>query len=87
MKTNKNIYNALKECGSVVDTIMGDITSLLDKKKIKYTTNTDSELVVYGKTKSDIKDILLTDIPKDTLKLLIQITETDDKVFIRQKFN
>ena len=81
------VKEAIKGCEEISETIMSDISDLLTKKKIKFTNENESEIIIKNKTKDKIKELVLSmDIEPSTLKLLIQITESNGNVYIRQKF-
>ena len=82
------IKEAIKNCEDLTDTIMDMISDTLKENKIEFIQNNESEIVIENNTKENIREILLSmDVDLITLKLLIQITENNDNVYIRQKFN
>ena len=83
------IEDVFTKCSEFSDDIMDRISNLLSENNIDYTTQNDYEIVVSGKTKSDIKDIISSDDTLDpqVLKMMISITETNGNTFIRQKYD
>jgi hypothetical protein len=85
---SEKIKEAIKNCEDLTDTIMDMISDTLNENKIEFIQNNESEIVIENNTKENIREILLSmDVDLTTLKLLIQITENNDNVYIRQKFN
>lgn len=85
-----NIKKALKECEKYKSDIMDKVIHLLSSKSIKFTSNKKkTELVLSDTKEKEIKSLLLENlsIPKDTVKLLIDVKESNNHVYIRQKFN
>ena len=68
---------------------MDRISNLLNENNIDFTFQNEYEIVVSGKTKSDIKDIISSDDTLDpqVLKMMISITEINGNTFIRQKYD
>ena len=83
-----NIKEALLECSDIISNIMNNVSNKLDEKGMSYTHNNDSEIIVNNSTKKDIVDMLGTmeNIDPNKSKLMLQVTESNEKVFIRQKF-
>ena len=83
------IEDVFTKCSEFSDDIMDRISNLLSENNIDYTTQNDYEIVVSGKTKSDIKAIISSDDTLDpqVLKMMISITETNGNTFIRQKYD
>ena len=83
------IEDVFTKCSEFSDDIMDRISNLLSENNIDYTTQNDYEIVLSGKTKSDIKDIISSDDTLDpqVLKMMISITETNGNTFIRQKYD
>ena len=83
------IEDVFTQCSEFSDDIMDRISNLLSENNIDYTTQNDYEIVVSGKTKSDIKDIISSDDTLDpqVLKMMISITEINGNTFIRQKYD
>lgn len=81
------LINSYKNCKEYADTIIEDISSFLKKNKIKYENHGSYEIKVTSKKSADdIRKILSKiDIPKDVLKILIEVYECNNTVFIRQK--
>ena len=85
---SEKIKEAIKNCEDLTDSIMDMISETLNENKIEFIQNNESEIVIENNTKENIREILLSmDVDKSALKLLIQITENNDNVYIRQKFN
>ena len=83
------IEDVFTKCSEFSDDIMDRISNLLNENNIDFTFQNDYEIVVSGKTKSDIKDIISSDDTLDpqVLKMMISITETNGNTFIRQKYD
>ena len=83
------IEDVFTKCSEFSDDIMDRISNLLSENNIDFTFQNDYEIVVSGKTKSDIKDIISSDDTLDpqVLKMMISITETNGNTFIRQKYD
>lgn len=85
MSTLTETYNESK---SYTNTIMTDISNLLDTRKIKYTSNTNKTEFIITSNKLDknkiYRMIKKLNIPDKILKLLIKIDQVDDKIYIRQ---
>ena len=77
------------KCSEFSVDIMDRISNLLNENNIDFTFQNDYEIVVSGKTKSDIKDIISSDDTLDpqVLKMMISITEINGNTFIRQKYD
>ena len=88
MKTKK-LKNALLECSEIVMEIMPNVCKALTDNKIEYTHENQSEITIVGGNKKDIRSIITEscDIGNEKLKLLLQISESNNKVYIRQKFS
>ena len=84
----KNITDELKECEGVLSDIMNKFEEILDEKGIEYSNINSSEIVIEGKSKNDILPLLseIDGINENQIKMVIQITEVKDKVFIRKIF-
>ena len=83
------IEDVFTKCSEFSVDIMDRISNLLNENNIDFTFQNEYEIVVSGKTKSDIKDIISSDDTLDpqVLKMMISITETNDNTFIRQKYD
>ena len=83
------VKDALLECKEISSDIMDKVTELLTEEGIGYTQNSDSEIIINGKEKSEIKDLLYTmeDVTKQQIKMVLQISDVNGNTFIRQKFN
>ena len=83
------IEDVFTKCSEFSVDIMDRISNLLNENNIDFTFQNDYEIVVSGKTKSDIKDIISSDDTLDpqVLKMMISITETNGNTFIRQKYD
>ena len=83
------IEDVFTKCSEFSDDIMDRISNLLNENNIDFTFQNDYEIVVSGKTKSDIKDIISSDDTLDpqVLKMMISITEINGNTFIRQKYD
>ena len=87
--TNKKLKNALLECSEIVMEIMPNVCKILTENKIDYTNTNQSEVTISGSNKKDILKLIKDscDIEKNKLKLLLQVSESNNIVYIRQKFN
>ena len=83
------IEDVFTKCSEFSVDIMDRISTLLNENNIDFTFQNDYEIVVSGKTKSDIKDIISSDDTLDpqVLKMMISITEINGNTFIRQKYD
>lgn len=83
------IEDVFTKCSEFSVDIMDRISNLLNENNIDFTFQNDYEIVVSGKTKSDIKDIISSDDTLDpqVLKMMISITEINGNTFIRQKYD
>jgi len=86
---SQNVTNALNECNNISENIMDKVENALMSNGIQYDKNGDFEIVIKDSSKDDVKEKLsgLTDVEDHQVKLLLQITESNNNVFIRQKFN
>ena len=86
---NKKLKNALLECSEIVMEIMPNVCKILTENEVDYTANNQSEVTISGSNKKDILNLIndSCDIGKDKLKLILQVSESNDIVYIRQKFN
>ena len=83
---SKTITDALRECDDFVRDVMDKIKKKLDKKKIEY-KDKNTEIIVSGKTLDEIKFLLKDMDDYDKIKLIVQLSCVNGKVYIRQKFN
>ena len=83
------IEDVFTKCSEFSDDIMDRISNLLSENNIDYTTQNDYEIVVHGKTKTDIKNVINADDTFDphVIKVLLSITESSGNTYIRQKYN
>ena len=83
------IEDVFTKCSEFSVDIMDRISNLLNENNIDFTFQNDYEIVVSGKTKSEIKDIISSDDTLDpqVLKMMISITEINGNTFIRQKYD
>lgn len=84
----KDIKEAILNCSNITPNIMNNIEDALTENSIEFTHNNESEIIVYNVKKEDIITIIhnIDNIENDEYKLLLQIIESNDKVFIRLKF-
>ena len=84
-----NIASAIKECEELSSSIMEKIDTALSSNDISFIHSNKSEIITENTSKEDIIDIILNidDVNESNFKLLLQITESNEKVYIRQKFN
>ena len=80
---------ALIECEELNNSIMSIISKQLEANNIKFTNNNQSEIIISDYDKDSIKNILsnIENVDNSSMKLIIQITEGNSKIFIRQKFD
>lgn len=86
MGNKKTMKEVLKESNNNIETIMDEIKKVIKKNKIKIKKEDKYEIIIEGKTKSELVNLLISEIPNNKLKLLTQITESSGKVFIRLKY-
>ena len=86
---SQNVTEALNECNNLSKNIMDEVEAILMSNDIKYDKNGDFEIVIKDSNKDEVREKLsgLTDVEDHQMKLLLQITESNNNVFIRQKFN
>jgi hypothetical protein len=84
-----NIQEALKECDEISSDVMNIVGNSLTDNGIEYSSLSDSEFVIDGERKNEIRDIISnnTEIDFSNAKIILQISESNNKTFIRQKFN
>ena len=87
--TNKKLKNTLLECSDIVMEIMPNVCKILDEKNIEYNENNKSELTIKDNNKKDILKLIKEscNIDNNKIKLLLQVSESNNIVYIRQKFN
>lgn len=88
MKSN-TVKDALNECIEISSDIMNKVGNQLSSEGLKFSRPSDSEIIIENNSKDDIKNLVysIEGATEQQLKLLLQITESNNKVFIRQKFN
>ena len=81
-----NMKSTLDQCHEHLN-VMDDISSLLEDESIEFITNASKkEIIVKKKKKREIKDLVETlPIPKLNLYLLVDVTSTKGRTYIRQK--
>lgn len=86
MSKKQPITDLLKECSEVADCVMDCVENVLTAHDMAFSKNGESEIIVEGETKDDIKTLLLEidEVTEEQIKVLISITESAGKVFIRQ---
>lgn len=86
---SEKIKEAIKDCEELANNIMDKIDSALSSNNISFIHNNRSEIIVDNKSKDEILDIIcdIDDIDSTSSKLLLQVIESNEKVYIRQKFN
>ena len=86
---SEKIKEAIKDCEELANNIMDKIDSALSSNNISFIHNNQSEIIVDNKSKDEILDIIcdINDIDSTSSKLLLQVIESNEKVYIRQKFN
>jgi hypothetical protein len=85
----ETIKEALTNCNDISSNIMDKVCDALSSEGISYKKTTNSEIVITNKTKKEVNECVVKNsgVSCQQLKLLLQISEGTDKVFIRQKFN
>ena len=83
------LEEAFTNAEEFADDIMDRISNILTSNKITYSSTNDYEIVVHGKTKTDIKNVINADDTFDphVIKVLLSITESSGNTYIRQKYN
>lgn len=83
------IKDALLDCEKAASDIMDKVDNKLSENNVSFIHNNKSEIIVENQTKSNVLDIInsIDDVDESTSKLLLQVTESNSNVFIRQKFN
>lgn len=69
---------------SKYETIIKDVCTLLEKKKIKFQSS-QSEIMVKDKTKKDMVKLISSLIELNDLPKVLEIVEAKKTVYIRQK--
>lgn len=82
------IKRALEDCMEIIDHLMDDIESVLHDEHIEYTRAIDSEIIVKNSDKETVKNCILSieKLDNEKMNLLLQITESQEKIFIRQTY-
>ena len=85
----KKMKTTLLECGEITASIIPNVCKILSSNNIEYLNNNQSEITIKDKNKKDILKLVkeYCDIDNDKLKLLLQFSESNNTVYIRQKFN
>ena len=81
--------DALLECEKVASDIMDKVDSKLTENNVDFIHTNKSEIIIENKDKKEIMDIIskIDDVDEQQSKLLLQVSESSNNVFIRQKFN
>jgi hypothetical protein len=81
--------DALHDCEKVISEIMDKVDDILTENNISFIHTNKSEIIVENKGKEDVLNLInnINDVDENTIKLLLQVTESSNNVFIRQKFN
>lgn len=84
--SKKGITDLLKDCSKVTDRVMEGVENILNSHDITFSYNGDSEIIIEGKSKDEIKSLLneVEDITEEQMKVLVQVSELGGNVFIRQ---
>lgn len=87
--TKNKIKEALLNCDTIKTDIMDKIDKKLNTEGIVFIHNNQSEIIVPNGDKKTIKGLIATisEVSKDQIKMILQISESNGKLFIRQKFN
>ena len=82
------IKEALLECTDIISEIMDNVSDKLNENGFTYIHTSESEIIVNNTTKKDILNLISTieNVDSNKSKLMLQVTESNEKVFIRQKF-
>ena len=83
------IKDALLDCEDIVSDIMDKVSNELTENNVEFIHTNKSEIIVENSNKDNIINIILNidELDHTKIKLLLQITESNGNVFIRQKFN
>ena len=86
---SKKVKSAFIECNEISSDIMNRVSSHLTSEGVEHTRKNESEIIINNKSKDEIKDLVknISGITKQQIKLILQISEINDKIFIRQKFS
>lgn len=84
--SKKGITDLLKDCSKVADRVMEGVENVLDTHDITFSYNGDSEIIIEGKSKDEIKSLLneVEEITEEQMKVLVHVSELGGNVFIRQ---
>lgn len=87
--TQQKMKDALLTCTDIAKDIMLKISDELKEKEINFSHKNQAEIIVDGKNKDDIVSVIENSntVDKTQMKLLLQVSESNNKVFVRQKFN
>lgn len=85
-----SLYTCYNESKNYSDKIMGDVTGVLDSKRISYSIKSGgAEVIIAGNGQSENSIVKMLydnlNIPKDVISLLLDIVEVSDTIYIRQK--
>ena len=85
----KKMKDALLDCSEITSDIMSKINCELKENGIAFSHKNKSEIIIDGKTKKEIIEFIEGSglITKNQMNLLLQVSESNGNVFIRQKFN
>lgn len=85
----KKMKDALLDCSQITEDIMDKISEELNSKGVTFTHDNKSEIIINDNTKKDIIEIIEKSgsISKERMKLLLQVSESNGNVYVRQKFN
>ena len=80
---------ALQSCSEIAADIMKKIDKKLKEEAIDFSHKNQSEIIVKEKTKKEILDLITTieGLSKSQIKMILQFSESNGKLYIRQKFN
>ena len=87
--SKKKLKTTLLECTEILTEVMPTVCRILTEKNIEFDNKNKSEITIKDNNKKDILNIIeeSCDIEEDKLKLLLQVYESNNIVYIRQKFN
>ena len=83
------IKDALLNCEDITSDIMDKIDNKLTENSIEFIHKNKSEIIIENKSKEDVIHLIndIDNLDSTKTKLLLNITESSNNVFIRQKFN
>lgn len=88
-KRMTTMKDALLDCEKIIDDIMDKVDNKLSENNVDFIHKNKSEIIVENTDKNSILGMLTTidELDERQSKILLQVTESNNRVFIRQKFN